>query len=248
MSMIQIIFGAALGYIVAHALLLGARNSVGLLRRDVVQVRLRALASMPGPTVAAGLIKYGAVIGASAALIALGAWAISDYYAARSASNAVAASAADSPLPPVASSPRAAPEEVAVQTPPRPTLAAVPVEAVDPYADPAFKVEQPARHSGDSPSLTEKLLRRSETRARTELLAETKQHAQRSQYDCEAAERAEKYLKAGLDVWGFASWQEKYFPVASYKGATLPACQDITNVVEPAGLDLQSTVAQSHHS
>jgi hypothetical protein len=247
MSMTQIVIGAALGYIVAHALLLGARNSMALLRRDVVQGRLRALASMPGPTVAAGLIKYGAVIGASAALIALGAWAISDYYAARSASNAVAASVADSPMPVAAPSPRAAAEEVAVQTPPRQTLAAAPAEAVDPYADPAFKIEQPARRT-DPANLTEKLLRRSESRARAELLAETHAHAQRSQYDCEAAERAEKYLKAGLDVWGFATWQEKYFPVASYKGATLPACQDITNVVEPAGLDLQSTVAQSHHS
>jgi hypothetical protein len=249
MSMTQIVIGAALGYIVAHALLVGVRNSMALLRHDVLQTRLRALASMPGHTVAAGLIKYGAVVGASAALIALGAWAISDYYAARSASNAVAASVTDAATPAAASSaPRAAAEEVALQTPPRPTLAAAPAEAVDPYADPAFKVEQPAHRPGDSPSLTEKLVRRSEARARTELLAETHAHAQRSQYDCEAAERAEKYLKAGLDVWGFATWQEKYFPVASYRGATLPACQDITNIVEPAGLDLQSTVAQSHHS
>lgn len=246
MSMSQLIFGAAFGYILAHAVLLGTRHSLAWLRRDGVQMRLRALASMPGHTVAAGLVKYGAVIGASAALIALGAWAISDYYTAKSASSAVAASVADSAMPASASGPVPSHEEVAVQTPPRAGLAAAPVEAVDPYADPAFKVQQPARRSG-APSLTEKLLRRSEARARAELLAETREHAQRSQYDCESAERAQKYLKVGLDVWGFASWQDKYFPVASYKGASLPACEDITIVVAPPGLDLRSTVAQGHH-
>lgn len=248
MSMTQIVIGAALGYIVAHVVLFGTRHSMAWLRRDSVRMRLRALSSVPGPTMAAGLIKYGAVIGAGAALIALGAWAIDDYYAARSASNAVAASVADSPTSTPVSSPQKPLEEVAAQPPPRPPVAAASAEAVDPYADPVFKVESPVHHAGVSPSLTERLLRRSEARARAELLAETRQHAQRSQYDCEAAERAEKYLKAGLDVWGFSAWQDKYFPVATYKGATLPACQDITIVVAPAGLDLRSTVAQGHHA
>jgi hypothetical protein len=45
-------------------------------------------------------------------------------------------------------------------------------------------------------------------------------------------------------VWGFAAWQLKYFPVEGYKGATLAACKDIPNVVEPTQLDLQSTLAQ----
>jgi hypothetical protein len=247
MSMTQLIIGAALGYIVAHAVLFGSRHSMAWLRRDSVQMRLRTLASAPGPTVAAGLIKYGAVIGASAALIALGAWAIGDYYAARSASNAAAASVADSAMPAPASNPQTSQEEVAVQTPPPRVPAAAPVEAVDPFADPAFKVRRHVHQAGAPLSLTERLLRRSEARARAELLAETRAHAQRSQYDCEAAERAERYLKADLDVWGFAIWQDKYFPVASYRGATLPACQDITNIIAPAGVDLQSTVAQSHH-
>jgi hypothetical protein len=247
MSMTQIVLGAALGYIVAHAVLFGARHSLAWVRRDAVQVRLRALSTMSGHTVAAGLIKYGAVIGASAALLALGAWAVGDYYAARSARNAVAASVADSPTPPPASSLPKPEEEVAAQPPPRQTVAAASAGGVDPYADPAFRVEPPAHHSGVAPSLTEKLLRRSEARARIELLAETRQHAKRSQYDCEAAEHADKYLKAGLDVWGFAAWQEKYFPVANYKGATVAACQEITIVVAPPGLDLRSTVAQGHH-
>jgi hypothetical protein len=69
----------------------------------------------------------------------------------------------------------------------------------------------------------------------------------RSQYDCEAVDRARKYLKSGLDVWGFAIWQVKYFSVDSYKGATLPQCKDIENIVDPSSLDLQSTVAQKNH-
>jgi hypothetical protein len=247
MSMTQIVLGAALGYIMAHAVLFGTRHSMVWLRRDTVQVRLRALLSMPGHTVAAGLIKYGAVIGASAALIALGAWAIGDYYAARSASSAVAATVADSPTPAPSSDLRKPVEEVAAQPTPRQALATTSPGAIDPYADAAFKVEHPAHHAGVAPSLTEKLLRRSEARARAELLADIRQHAKRSQYDCEAAERADRYLRAGLDVWGFAAWQDKYFPVANYKGATLPACQDITIVVAPPGLDLRSTVAQGHH-
>jgi hypothetical protein len=245
MSMTQIVIGAALGYIVARAAVFGTKHSLAWLRRDGLQTRLRALAALPGPAVAAGLIKYGAVIGASAALLALSAWAVSDYYAARSASNA-AASVADAPMPAPASNLKKAEEEAAAQAPPQETLAAAAADGADPYADPAFKV-QPAVHHPGEPSLTERLLKRSEARARSELLAETQQHAQRSQYDCEAADRAEKYLKAGLDVWGFATWQDKYFPVGSYKGAMLPACREITNLVEPATLNLQSTVAQGHH-
>ena len=73
------------------------------------------------------------------------------------------------------------------------------------------------------------------------------QRARRSQYDCEAAERATRYLKAGLDVWGFGPWQLKYFPMSGYKGATLAACKDIPNVLDPTQLDLQAAVAQDQH-
>jgi hypothetical protein len=256
MSMSQLVIGAAIGYIVAHLVLFGTKYSMAWLRRDAVQTRLRVLASAPGPAVAAGLIKYGAVIGASAALLALGAWAIGDYYAARSASSAVAASVADSPAPAPASSPQRSEEEVAAQPASRQAVRVASVAAsagaaaqtADPYSDPAFKVEHPAHHAGDAAGLTEKLVRRSEVRARAELLADTKQHAARSQYDCEAADRAEKYLHADLDVWGFAAWQVKYFPVDGYKGATLTQCRDIKSVVDPTELDLRSTVAQGRHS
>jgi hypothetical protein len=82
-------------------------------------------------------------------------------------------------------------------------------------------------HAGVPPSLKETLVRRAEARARADLLRQTQEHVHRFHYDCEAAERAIKYVKAGLDVWGFARWQLKYFPIGSYKGATLPQCKDI---------------------
>jgi hypothetical protein len=45
-------------------------------------------------------------------------------------------------------------------------------------------------------------------------------------------------------VWGFAAWQAKYFPVENYKGASLPQCRDIPDVIDPAHINIQSTVAQ----
>src|SRR5882762_2374862 len=97
-------------------------------------------------------------------------------------------------------------------------------------------------------SLKETLLQRSEAKACAELLRGTQQRLSRSQYDCEAADRAGKYLKAGLDVWGFAAWQIRHFPMDGYKGAMLPQCKDIKDIVDhSSSVDLQSTVAQQHH-
>ena len=62
----------------------------------------------------------------------------------------------------------------------------------------------------------------------------------------EAADRAARYLKAGLDVWGFAAWQVKHFPMESYDGATLPQCQKIKDVLAPSRLDLSGAVAQGN--
>jgi hypothetical protein len=109
-----------------------------------------------------------------------------------------------------------------------------------------FKIRRKPRPAGSPLSLKEALVRRSEEKARADLLKQTQQYARRSQYDCEAAERASKYVKAGLDVWGFTAWQLKYFPMNTYKGATLEQCADITNVVDPSSLDLQSTVADKN--
>jgi hypothetical protein len=49
----------------------------------------------------------------------------------------------------------------------------------------------------------------------------------------------------GLDVWGFTTWQAKYFPVENYQGASLPQCQEIHSAIDPARMNLNSTVAQS---
>ena len=126
--------------------------------------------------------------------------------------------------------------------------AAVAVDSVDPYADSDFRLPARPQRAGSALSLKEALVQRSEAKARADLLRETQQQRNRSQYDCEAADRAEKYLKAGLDVWGFASWQLQYFPLERYQGATLSKCKAIKNVIDPSRLDLKSAVAQGNHS
>jgi hypothetical protein len=120
---------------------------------------------------------------------------------------------------------------VPVHSPPAEAVEVAAVAGIDPYADPDFKVRHKPRKTL---SLKETLLLKSEARARAELLRETQQHLHRSQYDCEAADRAARYVSAGLDVWGFAAWQMKYFPTNNYKGATLAQCRDVSNVIDPS--------------
>jgi len=93
---------------------------------------------------------------------------------------------------------------------------------VDPYADSDFKVQRRSHRPGSALSLKETLLQRPKPKLAPKLLRETQQRLSRSQYDCEAADRAGKYLQAGLDVWGFAAWQIRHFPMTAYKGAMLP--------------------------
>jgi len=93
---------------------------------------------------------------------------------------------------------------------------------------------------GDSPAAVRR-------KSSPDLLRETQQHLYRSQYDCELPTAPSKYLKAGLDVGASQCGRIRYFPVDSYKGATLPQCKDIKNVVDPSSLHLQSTVAQECH-
>jgi len=245
MSMTQLIIGTALGFVVAQSVLHGLRHSFGWLQREEVRTRIRAMTPSPGQAFVAGFIRYAAPIGASAALVTLGVWAVGDYLAAKAARSATLASALD-PATAAAVPPQGSPDEVARSTPAgntEPTTAVQPQHA-DPYGDPEYKVHRRARHSGSALSLKETLLQRSEAKARAELLRDMQLHASRSQYDCEAADRAARYLKAGLDVWGFAAWQLKYFPLEGYKGAMIAGCKDIPNVVDPTQLDLQSTVAQ----
>jgi len=248
MSMIQIVIGTACGFLLAQAALHGLGRLAGGLRRGALWARVRTLAAkMPGlpglrgPTVLGAFIKYAAPVGTGVAVATLCVWGINDYLAARSARKAEAnlfdSAAAAGDSGPAAPAPRSA----ALTPPEPPDTPAEPVAAVDPYADPQFRVQHRARRSADA--LREALLQKSETRARGELLLELRQHARRSQYDCEAAARADRYLRAGLDVWGFTSWQVKYFPVDAYRGATLEQCRGIKSIVA-SPVDLQSAVAQ----
>jgi hypothetical protein len=243
MSMTQLVIGTAFGFLAAQGLLYGLGRLAGWLRRGDLLARARAVRATPAPTVLGVLIRYAAPAGVSAALLTLGVWAVSDYLAAKSAHN-VEAKLFDSSAP--AAGPEATPPVRSASLTPPPPLE--PVEEVsgkiqDPYADPAFKVQRKPHRAGAAVSLKESLVQQSEARARNELLRELQQHVRRSQYDCEAAERADKYLKAGLDVWGFANWQVKYFPVNNYRGATLGQCRSIKSVVA-SSVDLQSAVAQ----
>ena len=244
MGMTQLIIGTALGFFVAHSALYAIRHSLGWLQRGEAGARIRAMTPSPGHAVVAGFIRYAAPFGAAAALITLAVWGIGDYMAAKAARSATLANALDAAAP--GAQPPASPEDAtagAVAANAEPATAAQP-ESADPYADPDYKVHRRAHRSGSAPSLKEALLLRSEAKARSELLRDMQEHASRSQYDCEAADRVGRYLKAGLDVWGFAAWQLKYFPAEGYKGATLATCKDIPNVLDPSQLDLRSTVAQ----
>lgn len=244
MSMTKLIIGTVLGFLIAQGLLYVLGRLSGWLRQGDVLARVRGLRTASEPTVLGTLIKFAAPLGIGAALITLGFWAVNDYLAAKSARNAEAHLFDSSAPAPDPEQPAPALQSASLKPPP-------PAEAVDetaptapdPYADPEFKVQRKAHRAGAAPSLKEKLLQQSEARARDALLRELKQHLNRSQYDCEAADHAGKYLKAGLDVWAFTTWQVKYYPVATYRGATLERCRPIKAVVA-SSLDLQSATAQ----
>jgi hypothetical protein len=245
MSMTQLVVGATLGFLIAQGVLHGMKQFIGWAQRDAVRARVRAFTPAPATALIGGFVKYAGPVSASAALITLGVWGVGDYLAARTARAAAMANfydpaAADPPTDPH----NASDERAVLATAPALEPAPPAAEVVDPYRDQDFKVQRRPHRAGSEQNLKEALLQRSESKARNELLLQMKQHAQRSQYDCEAAAHADKYLKAGLDVWGFSAWQEKYFPTAGYAGARLPQCKDIKNVLDPAALDLHSTVAQ----
>lgn len=246
MTMMQLIVGAALGFIVAQSGLYGVRHSLRWLQREEVGTRVRTL---PGQVLVGGFIRYAAPIGATAALITLAVWGVGDYLAARATRTAALANVLESPPATGTAQAHGSADEAPGASASAPTDAdtAVQPQSGNPYADPDYKVQRRAHQRGASVTLKETLLQRSEAKARAELLHDMKQNASRSQYDCEAADHAARYLKAGLDVWGFGAWQLKYFPAEGYGGATLAACKDIPNVVDPSQLDLQSTVAQENH-
>lgn len=243
--MTQLVIGAALGFLLAQGVLYGIKRSIAWVWRDEVRARIRTLTPPSGRAIAHASVKYGVLLGAGAALITLGVWAVGDYSAGRSAHSA-AGNDVESPVAPPRSPAAESPQKVAELAPPAPTAdssTAARTESVDPYADSDFKVQRRA-HAGTRLTLKETLLQRAEAKARAELLSEVRQLQNRSQYDCEAADRAAKYLKAGLDVWGFAAWQVKHFPMGGYDGATLSECQNIKDVVDPSRFDMHGAVAQ----
>lgn len=242
MSMTQLVVGSAAGFLIAQGVLAGTRHLLDWLQHDKAPAGVRKLL----PSAFIGIFtKYAALVGTSAAVLTLGVWTIGDYLSAKAARNAAANildSAAALPVPEAHGSvAEAAKSSAPASEGERPSAA--PVHDIDPYADPDFRVRHPVRAHA---SLKEKLVEQSEAKARAELVKETQQHLRRSQYDCEAADRAGKYLKAGLDVWGFATWQVKYFPTDGYQGATLSQCREIKDLLDPSRLDLQSTVAQGN--
>jgi hypothetical protein len=243
MSMTKLVLGTVLGFLLAQGLLYALGRLSGWLREGDLLARARTLRATTEPRVLGALIRYAAPLGIGAALITLGVWAVNDYLAARSARNAEAHlfdSSAPAPDPE-----QPAPRVQSASSTPPAVPEAVDETAPDPYADPQFRVQRKQHRAGAAPSLKETLVQQSEARARNALLRELRQHADRSQYDCEAADRAGKYLKAGLDVWGFASWQVRYFPANGYRGATLGRCRGISNVVA-SSVDLQSAVVQQN--
>ena len=250
MSMTQLVIGTAIGFMVARGALYLIERLIAWLQREEWPARIRALLPSPGPALVGAFIRYAAPFGASAALITLGVWAVSDYLAARSARNAPLATVLDPSSSDPAREAQGAADEPGARAAPANVapVAALPAAGPDPYTDSEFTVRHRPQRAGTPLSLKEALVQRAEARARTDLLKEIRQHVKRSQYDCEAAERANKYLKAGLDVWGFATWQLKHFPLDSYKGATLAQRKDIKNVVDPTRLNLQSALARESSS
>jgi len=245
MSMTQLVIGTALGFFAAQASLYCLRQLHRWLLGHAPQWRFRRLTALPAGVLVSGFVRYAPPLAVAAGLITLGAWAVKDHFAARRAGGHVPAEVLEPAGGAALADARVSADDLATLNPPSDApAAATSAPPLDPYSDPDFKAPSRAHRAHGSQSLTETLLQRSEAKARADLLQDTRQQSARSQYDCEAAVRAGKYLEAGLDVWGFAAWELKYFPVDSYKGATLPQCRDIKNVVDPSRLNLQSAVVQ----
>ncbi len=245
MSMLQLVIASALGFLLAQGGVYGIRAVAGWLQRGD-EAHKDGTRSEPTSRFIVSFVRYAAPVGAGVAVLTLGIWAVSDYFSAHAAHAALTASTLDAG----AAAEAATAEDTTRTSVPasdaeaKDVAAAAAAAGTDPYADPDYRVPPRKRHAGSG---ADAILQRSENKARTELLEGLKAHAARSQYDCEALEHAGRYLKAGLDVWGFSQWQAKYFPTDSYHGASLEQCRDIQNVIDPAALDLRSTVAQGKH-
>lgn len=247
MSMTQLVIGTALGFFCAQALLYALKLLGNRIAGSAGRLTPSSRKALPASALIIGFVRYAPPVAASAALITLGAWAVKDHLAARHAGTVPVADAPDAAGAGSLADSRPGTDDIAVltQTSGSNSAASSAAAPTDPYSDPDFR--RPSRpHRGGAFTLKETLLQRSEGKARADLLRDMRQQRTRSQYDCEAAARAEQYLKAGLDVWGFAAWEEKYFPADTYKGAKLPECREIKSVVDPTRLNLQSAVAQGN--
>jgi hypothetical protein len=245
--MLRLVIGTALGFMVAQAVLHVLNRIAGWVRYADIGLRLRKISPVRGSAFLGGFIKYASLLGGSAALITFGVWSVEDYMAAKATRTAATLKVPDiSAVAPEPDPKNFKPAVAVLPEPPAEADVASDTE-VDPYGDAQFKVKHVRRRGGAQPNLKDALIERSEAKARDDLLQQTRQHALRSQYDCEAADRAARYVKAGLDVWGFTAWQLKYFPTENYKGARLEACKDIRSLLDPGSAPTQSTVAQQNH-
>src|SRR3989442_8400386 len=84
MNMTQLVFGAALGCLLAQGVLYCIKPFIAWLRRDELRARLSALTPPSGRAIAHASIQYAVLLGAAAALITLGVWAFGDYFSGRS--------------------------------------------------------------------------------------------------------------------------------------------------------------------
>src|ERR1700757_2917115 len=188
MNMTQLVVGAALGFLLAEGVLYCIKRLIGWLLREEVRAHLRTFTPRSGHAIVHASLKYGALLGAAAALTTLGMWATGDYFAGRSARSSAAGDVEPTTAAPAsgaAESPRRSAE--LAPAPKADDSAPAAAASVDPYADPDFKVRR--RPAGTRLTLKETLVQRAEGKARAELLTEMKQHQTRSQYDCEAADR-----------------------------------------------------------
>src|SRR5262249_39550565 len=157
MSMIQLVIGAALGFIVAQGPLVGIRHLAGWVQQGDMRERIRALTPESGQAFIDWFNKHAAQLGACAVLITIGIWAVSDFMKSKSADAAATASAVDlqaaAPESPVQLSTReeAKPAPVSAAKP----LTVAKTDAPDPYADPNFKVRRHAHRAGSALSLKE---------------------------------------------------------------------------------------------
>ncbi len=240
--MMDIVFGSALGVLLAEALLQALKLAFVRARRDEARERILSILRLRESDIADGFVKYAGAVGVLVALTVLGGWGLADYLSAKSseqARNGVPMPSLAAALPEPA---RPADQPSEPESSQAAQSAKVEVAGSDPYSDSEFEVRRRGHRAGAS-SLKDAFLRRSEDKARADLLRQTQERGQRSQYDCEAAVHASRYLKAGLDVWGFTTWQVKYFPLDGYKGATLSECKGIKEVIDPKRINVKSAVA-----